>query len=180
MCRSRSPSTRRWRGSPRSWTDPAILKIGHNIKYDALVMARPGNGGIMVWPVDDTMSPVLRAGGRASTGTGWMSCRCSTSTTGTSSTRRSAAKGKSQIPFAEVTLDKALDYAAEDADMTLRLHRRLWGELPKRKMTTVYETLERPLIPVLVSMERAGIKVDPTILWRHVRGLRPPDGRSRR
>ena len=72
--------------------------------------------------------------------------------------------GKSQISFAEVPLDKALYYAAEDADMTLRLHKKLKARLPQNKMVTVYETLERPLIPVLTQMENNGIKVDPLIL----------------
>ncbi len=143
--------------------DPAILKIGHNIKYDSLVMARPKNGGVMVWPVDDTMSlSYVLEGGLHGHGLDELSLLHFDHRN--IKYEEVCGKGKAQIPFSEVTLDKALDYAAEDADMTLRLHRRLRGELPKRKMTTVYETLERPLIPVLVSMERAGIKVDPTIL----------------
>ncbi|MCY4310305.1 MAG: DNA polymerase I, partial [Rhodospirillaceae bacterium] len=74
--------------------------------------------------------------------------------------------GKNQISFAEVTLDKALDYAAEDADITLRLHQFLKPRLVSERVTVVYETLERPLIPVLAQMERIGIRVDATGLRR--------------
>src|SRR3546814_5695103 len=69
-------------------------------------------------------------------------------------------KGKGQISVGECDLEKARDYAAEDADMTLRLHTLLKPRLVPERMVTVYETLERPLIPVLVAMERTGIKVD--------------------
>ena len=72
--------------------------------------------------------------------------------------------GKSQITFDRVPLDKALNYAAEDADVTLRLHRVLKPRLVSEHLLTVYETLERPLIPVLAELEMEGIKVDPTAL----------------
>jgi DNA polymerase-1 len=75
-----------------------------------------------------------------------------------------AGVGKAQVTFDHVALDKALDYAAEDADITLRLHRELKPRLLDEKMVTVYETIERPLIPVLMDMERAGIRVDPEVL----------------
>ena len=68
--------------------------------------------------------------------------------------------GKSQITFEQVPLEKALDYAAEDADITLRLHQSLKPRLLEEHLTTAYETLERPLIPVLAAMEQKGIKVD--------------------
>ena len=71
-----------------------------------------------------------------------------------------AGSGKSQVTFDRVTLDKALDYAAEDADITLRLHKTFKPRLAQEHMVTVYETLERPLVPVLETMERYGIKVD--------------------
>jgi DNA polymerase-1 len=68
--------------------------------------------------------------------------------------------GKSQITFDHVPLEKARDYAAEDADITLRLHQALKPRLLEEHLTTAYETLERPLIPVLAAMEQKGIKVD--------------------
>jgi DNA polymerase-1 len=72
--------------------------------------------------------------------------------------------GKNQITFDRVPLDKALAYAAEDADITLRLHALLKGRLLAERMVTVYETLERPLVAVVADMERAGIKVDQAAL----------------
>jgi len=75
-----------------------------------------------------------------------------------------AGSGKNRISFAEVPLDAALDYAAEDADITYRLHRALKPRLAADHMTTLYETIERPLVPVIVAMERAGIKADAAAL----------------
>jgi len=72
--------------------------------------------------------------------------------------------GRSQVTFDHVPLDKACNYAAEDADITLRLHRLLKPRLLAEHMVTVYETIERPLIPVLAAMERVGILVDPDAL----------------
>ncbi len=71
-----------------------------------------------------------------------------------------AGSGKSQLSFDQVAIAKATEYAAEDADVTLRLWRVLKPRLAADRMTTVYETLERPLVPVLAAMERDGIKVD--------------------
>ncbi|MEH6753955.1 MAG: DNA polymerase I, partial [Alphaproteobacteria bacterium] len=73
-------------------------------------------------------------------------------------------KGKKQISFAEVPLEAALDYAAEDADMTGRLHANFKRRLVGERMATVYETIERPLVPVIVEMERAGIRADAVTL----------------
>jgi DNA polymerase I len=143
--------------------DPSVLKVLHNTKYDALVLAREANGGIALGPVDDTMcmSYVLE-GGLHGHGLDDLSELHFDHTN--IKFADVCGKGKTQIPFSEVSLEKALDYAAEDADMTIRLHRKLRPELPKAGLLTVYETLERPLIPVLVGMEKAGIKVDPQIL----------------
>ena len=140
--------------------NPGILKVGQNIKYDMQVMARHG---IEIAPVDDTMllSYVLEGGVHghgldelATLHLGHTNIKYS-EVTGT---------GKKQISFAEVALDKALDYAAEDAEVTGRLYRQLRPRIASERMTTVYETLERTLIPVLSDMERAGINVDATFL----------------
>ena len=143
--------------------DPAVLKVGHNIKYDALVLARPANGRITVAPVDDTMclSYVLEAGAH---GHGLDELSLMHVDHRNIKFEEVCGKGKAQIPFAEVPLETARDYAAEDADMTGRLHRLLKPRVARDHLMTVYETLERPLIPVLVAMERAGIKVDPLTL----------------
>ncbi len=137
-------------------TDRSVLKIGHNIKYDMVILARYG---IPVSPVDDTMllSYVLE-GGKHGHGMDDLAVLYLGQTTITF--KEVAGTGKSQITFDHVPLDKALEYAAEDADITLRLHQTLKPRLLEEHLTTAYETLERPLIPVLAAMEQKGIKVD--------------------
>ena len=139
---------------------PGVLKIGHNIKYDMEVLARYG---IEVAPVDDTMllSYVLEAGMH---GHGLDElCKLHFEHVNIKFSDV-AGSGRNAVSFAEVSLDAARDYAAEDADMTLRLHRLLKPRLVADRMTTVYETLERPLVGVLAGMERAGIRVDVSVL----------------
>jgi DNA polymerase-1 len=136
--------------------DRAVLKIGHNIKYDMSVFAQ---NGIRVAPVEDTMmlSYVLDGGlhghGLKELTQLHLGRSCTTY-------EDVAGSGKSQISFAEVALDAARDYAAADADNTARLHDFLRPRLLLERLVTVYETLERPLIPILCAMEREGIKVD--------------------
>ena len=136
--------------------DPSVLKVGHNIKYDMVVLARYG---IKVWPVDDTMliSYILE-GGKHGHGMDDLAYLYLGHTT--IKYKEVTGTGKSQVTFDQVPLDIALDYAAEDADITLRLHQALKPRLLEEHLTTVYETLERPLIPVLAAMEQKGIKVD--------------------
>ena len=142
--------------------DPGAQKIGHNIKYDMEVLARYG---ITVGPIDDTMllSYVLE-GGLHGHGLDELSELHFAHTT--IKYKEVTGTGKSKVTFDRVPLDQALDYAAEDADYTWRLHGALKPRLVAERMTTVYETLERPLVPVLHGMERAGIKVDATELKR--------------
>ena len=136
--------------------DPGVLKIGQNIKYDELVLSRHG---LAITPIDDTMllSYVLD-GGRHGHGMDELA-RLHLGVE-TIKFKDVAGAGKAQVTFDQVPLDKALDYAAEDADVTLRLHQVLKPRLAPERLTTVYETLERPLVPVLTYMERTGIKVD--------------------
>ena len=143
--------------------DPSILKIGHNIKYDALVMKQPHNGGINLSSVDDTMclSYVMNAGLHGH-GLDELSLLHFDHTNIKYS--EICGTGKTKLPFAKVPLNKAMEYSAEDADMTFRLYKQQKKDLPKKRMVSVYETLERPLIEVLVEMEHTGIKVDPIIL----------------
>ena len=140
--------------------DPGVLKIGHNIKYDMEVLARYG---IDVSPVDDTMllSYVLEAGMH---GHGLDElCKLHFEHANIKFSEV-AGSGKKAVGFAEVPLEAARDYAAEDADMTGRLHRLLKPRLVADRLATVYETLERPLVAVLAGMERTGIKVDVSVL----------------
>ncbi|MFQ5467496.1 MAG: DNA polymerase, partial [Kiloniellaceae bacterium] len=136
--------------------DPSVLKIGQNLKYDMLVL---GRHGVRVTPFDDTMllSYVLD-GGRHGHGMDELA-RLHLGHE-TIKFKDVAGTGKAKVTFDKVPLDKALDYAAEDADITLRLHGVLKPRLVPERLTRVYETLERPLVPVLADMERAGIKVD--------------------
>jgi DNA polymerase-1 len=137
--------------------DPSVLKVGHNIKYDREILE---TYGLTVEPVDDTMvlSYVLEAGAH---GHGLDELAALHLDHTTIKFADVAGSGRNQVTFDFVPLDAARDYAAEDADITLRLHDLLKPRLVREHLAAVYETLERPLIPVLVAMERAGIRVDP-------------------
>ncbi|MBR27871.1 MAG: DNA polymerase I [Rhodobacteraceae bacterium] len=136
--------------------DPAILKIGQNLKYDLKVLARHGTP---VAPIDDTMLMSYALGsGLHSHGMDALSDRFLSHQPIPIKTL--LGTGKSAITFDRVPIDKAAPYAAEDADVTLRLHRILKPRLAKEKVAAVYEVMERPLVPVLARMEMAGIKVD--------------------
>ena len=136
--------------------DPGILKIGQNIKYDMEIMARLG---VRIAPHDDTMliSYVLE-GALHGHGMDELSELHLQHTPIKFSDV--AGSGKTQITFDQVPLDKAKDYSAEDADVTLRLHQVLKPRLCAERLVTMYETVERPLVPIVADMELAGIKVD--------------------
>jgi DNA polymerase-1 len=136
--------------------DLSILKIGQNIKYDMHVMARHG---IAIAPIDDTMlmSYVLDAG---SHGHGMDELAELHLGKKTVTFAEVAGTGKAQVSFDRVPLDKACEYAAEDAAVTWELGTVLKPMLLRERLLTVYETIERPLIPVVATMERTGIKVD--------------------
>lgn len=142
---------------------PGVLKIGQNIKYDMLVLARLGIG---IAPFDDTMllSYALSGGMPGGHGMDELSQRHLGHTPVPFS--EVAGQGKSFIGFAAVPLDKATRYAAEDADVTLRLWQVLKPRLWRDRVTRVYEWCDRPLVPVLARMERAGILVDRAELAR--------------
>lgn len=141
-------------------SDPAVLKIGQNIKYDLHIFA---NLGIAVTPIDDTMlmSFVLDAGRHGHGMDGLAEVHLQYKTI---SYTEVTGSGKSQVTFDRVPLDRALAYAAEDADVTLRLYRLFRKRLLAERMVGVYETIERPLIPVVRAMEARGIKIDPAFL----------------
>ena len=146
--------------------DPAILKIGHNLKYDSHILLWPRNGGINLSPVDDTMclSYVLdggRVGGHSMDHLAkhWLDYD-------TIKFSDVCGKGVKQVPFGTLAPEVALDYAAEDADITLRLWHLFKPRLGAEQVASVYERLERPLIPILAKMEASGITVDRSILAR--------------
>jgi DNA polymerase-1 len=139
--------------------DASVLKVGHNVKYDWQMLAQHG---VRMAPCDDTMlmSYVLD-GARNNSMDELAQILLSHETmkyddvTGT---------GKKRITFDYVPLDKALAYAAEDADVTARFHAHFKPRLAAESMSSVYEDIERPLISVIGEMELAGVKVDPAIL----------------
>ncbi|WP_294330989.1 DNA polymerase I [uncultured Sphingomonas sp.] len=140
--------------------DPAVLKIGHNLKYDMIVL---GRAGIRVAPYDDTivMSFDLDAGLH---GHGMDELAATHLAHSCIAYKDVVGTGKSQLNFGQVDLKAATRYAAEDADVTLRLWRRLKPRLAYESVTRVYESVDRPLVAVLAEMESTGIKVDAGVL----------------
>ncbi|NLS29152.1 DNA polymerase I [Sphingomonas sp. S2M10] len=140
--------------------DPAVLKIGHNLKYDMIVL---GRAGIRVAPYDDTivMSFDLDAGLH---GHGMDELAATHLAHSCIAYKDVVGTGKSQLNFGQVDLKAATRYAAEDADVTLRLWRRLKPRLAYESVTRVYESVDRPLVSVLAEMESTGIKVDAAVL----------------
>jgi len=143
--------------------DPTVLKVLQNAKYDLMVLEHAGLPGIR--PVDDTMLiSYSQEAGRHGHGMDELSVLhlghqpiSYDSVTGT---------GRARIPFAEVPLDRATAYAAEDADVTLRLWHRLRPLMRTTRSLAIYEQMERRLIPVLMRMEQAGVRVDEAELRR--------------
>ncbi len=142
--------------------DDSVLKIGQNMKYDAKMLKR---FGIDVAPIDDTMllSYALH-GGLHNHGMDALSERYLGHTP--IPIKSLLGTGKSAITFDQIKIDDAVAYAAEDADITLRLWQAFKPKLHRSKVTTVYETLERPLSPVLAKIEMRGVKVDRDTLSR--------------
>jgi DNA polymerase-1 len=140
--------------------DPAVMKVGQNIKYDWQMLKKHG---IDMTPMDDTMLISYVVDGTSH----------SNSMDGLSKLfldhepikyEEVAGKGKNQVTFDKVDLEKARDYAAEDADITFRLHHIFKPRIAQEKMAVVYEDIEKPLVPVIGQMELHGIKVDPLVL----------------
>ncbi|MEO7027346.1 MAG: DNA polymerase I [Caulobacteraceae bacterium] len=158
--------------------DPAVLKVAQNAKYDLAVLSRHG---IHVAPIEDTMliSYVLDAGRFNSHGMDDLSARWLDHQP--ISFKQVAGTGKSQKSFKHIPLDPATCYAAEDADVTLRLYQLLRPRLAGEGLLTVYETLERPMPPVLARMECHGVKIDADRLraLSHDFGLRMADQEAR-
>jgi DNA polymerase-1 len=142
--------------------DETILKIGQNMKYDAKIFSRVG---INIAPIDDTMllSYALHAGlhnhGMDALSELYLNHK-------PIPIKPLLGVGKSAITFDKVKVADAVPYAAEDADITLRLWQIFKAKLHTEQVTTVYETMERPLVPVLAEMEMHGIKVERDVLSR--------------
>lgn len=141
--------------------DPAILKILQNAKYDMGILARYG---VTLGPIDDTMLMSYAVDGARGNGMDALSEEWLGHTP--IAFKDLAGTGKKQKTFDQLDIDDATKYAAEDADVTLRLWHILKPRLAAEKATTLYETLERPFAPVLARMEGRGISVDRQILAR--------------
>jgi DNA polymerase-1 len=144
--------------------DPSAAKVGHHLKYDAHVLAN--HGVALAGMRYDSMleSYVLN-----STATRHDMDSCARRYLGVETVHYEdvAGKGAKQIPFSQVAVDTATDYAAEDADVTLQLHGVLWSELGKEPvLRRLYEEIEQPLVPVLFRMEHHGVLVDREVLKR--------------
>lgn len=140
---------------------PSVTKVFQNGKYDLNVLARYN---ISVSPIEDTMvmSFDLDAGRGEAMGGGHGMDELSARHLGHTplAFKEVCGAGKKQIPFGEVQLDRATEYAAEDADVTWRLYQHMKPRLTDERGTKIYERVDRPLIPVVAGMEREGIKVD--------------------
>jgi DNA polymerase-1 len=143
--------------------DESVLKVGQNLKYDLIMLRR---NGVDITPYDDTMllSYALDAGKQGGHG---MDELCQRHLGHMAIAFKDVCgSGRSQIGFDQVPLDRATEYAAEDADVTLRLWRRLRPRLSAEAATRVYEMVDRPLVPVVAAMEMAGVRVDRAELAR--------------
>ncbi len=140
--------------------DPSVKKIGQNIKFDFIVFYK---NGITLSSMEDTMlmSYVLDAGKNRHNMDTLSELHLGHKTI---SFKDLVGTGKKAINFSEVELDKAKDYAAEDADITFRLYRKFLKSLKSEKMTNIYETFEKPLIEILAFMEIEGVEIDSKFL----------------
>jgi DNA polymerase-1 len=138
--------------------DDSVLKVGHNLKYDMTVLARHG---LAITPFDDTivMSFDLDAG-QSLAGHGMDEAAKNHLNHICISFKDVVGIGKNQLSFAEVPLDRATEYAAEDADVTLRLWNIYKLRVAAEGASRVYELVDRPLVPVIARMEHAGVRVD--------------------
>ncbi len=140
--------------------DPSIKKIGQNIKFDFIVFYKHG---ITISSMEDTMlmSYVLDAGKNRHNMDTLSEIHLGHKTI---SFKEMVGTGKKEINFSEVELDKAKDYAAEDADVTFRLYKKFIKNLKSEKMINIYEIFEKPLIKILAFMEIEGVEIDSKFL----------------
>jgi len=149
--------------------DPKALKVGQNLKYDRGVL---DNYGIQLQGIQfDTMlesyalNSVAGRHDMDSLAARWLSHK-------TVTFEEIAGKGKNQLTFNQIALEQAAHYAAEDADVTLQLHLKMWPELEKEPgPKNVFEQVEMPLVPVISRIERNGVLIDQNILAAHSQEL---------
>ena len=147
----------------RAWLeDPAKEKVGHHLKYDAHVLARYGIdlGGMAYDSMLESyvLNSVATRHDMDSTARFYLGRE-------TIHYEDVAGKGSKQLTFNQVDLETAAPYAAEDADITLQLHEKLWAELGKiESLKKIYTEIEQPLVPVLLAMEETGVLIDKQML----------------
>jgi len=136
--------------------DPSVKKIGQNIKFDFIVLFKQG---IEMTPMEDTMlmSYVLDAGKNRHNMDTLSEIHLGHKTI---SFKEIVGTGKKEINFSDVEIERAKDYAAEDADITFRLYKKFSKNLKLEKMINIYEIFEKPLIKILAFMEMEGVEVD--------------------
>ena len=136
--------------------DSSIKKIGQNIKFDFIVLFK---NGINISSLEDTMlmSYVLDAGKNRHNMDTLSEIHLNHKTI---TFKELVGTGKKEINFREVDIEKAKDYAAEDADITFRLYKKFFKSLKEEKMINIYEVFEKPMIKILANMEIEGIKID--------------------
>ena len=140
------------------FADPAVLKVGHDFKYDMIVFARAGAAPIAPYEDAMLMSYALDAGRWSSHGLEDLATRHLGHTP--ISYKEVTGTAKTRIAFEQVPLDRATEFAAEDVDAVLRLYEKFKGRMWREGATTVYRTVDRPLLPAVAAMEQAGIMVD--------------------
>jgi DNA polymerase I len=142
---------------------PGVVKIGHDVKFGMQAFAQRG---VMIAPVDDTMliSYALDGGLSGVHGMDELAARCLGHKT--IALAEVTGTGRNLVAFERAAVEKATEYAAENADVILRLWRAEKPRLAAERVATVYETLERPLVPVLARMERRGVAIDRNMLSR--------------
>jgi len=143
--------------------DEAVLKIGHNLKYDWVMFEK---AGITVAPIDDTMVMSFDLDAGRSFGHGLEELAKLHFDHECIPFKQLCGTGSKQITFDKVPLDAATEYAGEDADIALRLWQRLKPRVAAEGASRVYERVDRPLVPVLARMEQRGVKVDRDYLAR--------------
>jgi len=136
--------------------DPSIKKVGQNIKFDFLILSQ---NNIEITPLEDTMliSYTLDAGTNRHNLDTLSEIHLNHKTI---SYKELVGTGKNKFNFSDIALDKATEYAAEDADVTLRLYNHLKARLDEEKLNKIYETFEKPMVKLLSKLEFNGIKVD--------------------
>ena len=140
--------------------DPAVLKVGHNLKYDWVMFDK---AGIAVAPIDDTMMISFALDAGRSFGHGLEELAKLHFDHECIPFKQVCGTGQKQITFDKVPLPQATEYAAEDADIALRLWLRLKPRLASENVSRVYERVDKPLVPVIARMERRGIMAMPVV-----------------